>query len=244
MAGALTLGPRLPAGDGPASLNFREPRRNYKVVQRGSRTVMVEAQLQEEAPDIARSALDRLDKNIARALDALPKHTRASLARLPFYLMYGPKAREGGKDNGLDYVRKGQPDHHKELDPRWSDSIVIYCAENYARISNLWSLKAIVHEFGHAHHLHNFPDRQPDILRAYDLAKERGLYRGVKHDDGPKRDGYATTNHLEYFAELSCIYFARCNYAPVDRAELRNYDPVGYRMIETIWKVEEPKKSP
>jgi hypothetical protein len=244
MAGAVALGPRLFAGDGPAAVNFREPRRNYKGVQRGGRTVRVEAPLQDQAPDLARRALDRLDKNVAKALAALPNHARASLDKLPFYLMYGPKARDGGKDNGLDYVRKGQPDHHKELDPRWSDSIVIYCADNYVKISDLWALKAIVHEFSHAYHLHNYADRQAEILRAYDLAMERGLYRGVKHNDGQKRDGYATTNHLEYFAELSCIYFARCNYAPVDRAELRKYDPVGCRMIETIWKVDEPLKSP
>jgi hypothetical protein len=238
MAGAMAIGTGVLAGDGPSPVNFREPRRSYKVVLRSGRTVMVEAPLQDQAPDLARRALDRLDKNVAKALDTLPKHARASLDKLPFYLMYGPKARDGGKDNGLDYVRKGQPDHHKELDPRWSDSIIIYCADNYVKLSDLWALKAIVHEFSHAYHLHNYADRQAEILRAYDLAMERGLYRGVKHADGGLRDGYATTNHLEYFAELSCIYFARSNYTPIDRLALRKYDPVGYQMIETIWKVD------
>jgi hypothetical protein len=240
MAGALTLGPRLLAGDRPAPLNFREPRRNYKVVRLGNRTVMVEAPLQAEAPDVAERAVDRLDKNITKALDELlPNHARPSLAKLQFYLMYGPKARDGGKDDGLEYVRKGQPDRQKELDPRWSESVVVYCTETYVSLSDLWALKLVVHEFGHAYHLHHHPERQPDIVRAYDLAMDRGLYRGVKHADGKLRDAYATTNHLEYFADLSCIYFARNNYAPINRTELRNYDPVGYQMIETIWKVDD-----
>ena len=31
------------------------------------------------------------------------------------------------------------------------------------------------------------------------------------------RKAYAATNHLEYFAELSCMYFVGCNYEPFDR---------------------------
>ncbi|MGP0068554.1 MAG: hypothetical protein ACLQGP_33765 [Isosphaeraceae bacterium] len=49
---------------------------------------------------------------------------------------------------------------------------------------------------------------------------------------------YAITNQLEYFAELSCMYFVQCNSKPSDRAQLKDYDPVGYAMIRKMWCVE------
>ena len=65
-----------------------------------------------------------------------------------------------------------------------------------------------------------------------------GLYHGVKDDEGKIVDkAYATVNQLEYFAELSCMYFVGCNYQPFDREELQTYDPKGYAMIEQMWDV-------
>ncbi len=37
-------------------------------------------------------------------------------------------------------------------------------------------------------------------------------------------------------AELSAIYFVGGNYYPYDRAQLKKYDPVGYKMVEDLWK--------
>ena len=79
--------------------------------------------------------------------------------------MYGPKAPGGGKDNGLEYMHPRNPSDRPELDPRWGDSIVVFCAENYVNLSDLWAIKAIVHEFAHAYQLHNWPEDQPEILR-------------------------------------------------------------------------------
>jgi len=48
---------------------------------------------------------------------------------------------------------------------------------------------------------------------------------------------YAAQNQLEYFAELSAMYFVGCNYPPANRSELKAYDPAGYDMIERYWDV-------
>jgi hypothetical protein len=64
------------------------------------------------------------------------------------------------------------------------------------------------------------------------------LYHGVKNDKGTTVEkAYAATNQLEYFAELSCMYFVGCNYQPFNRRELQAYDPVGYAMIEKMWEL-------
>jgi len=54
------------------------------------------------------------------------------------------------------------------------------------------------------------------------------------------QQAYAAQNHLEYFAELSCAYFVGCNYAPFNRAELKEYDPAGFALIEALWQANGP----
>jgi hypothetical protein len=154
--------------------------------------------------------------------------------------MYGPKARNGGKDNGLEYFQKNAPEHHRELDPRWGDAIVIYFAQNYVAITDLWALKALFHEIAHAYQLEQWPEKQPDILAAWENARNSKLYLNVRDVETGKRlpSAYALTNQLEFFAELSCMYFVRCNYEPSNQKQLKAYDPVGYAMIRKMWKVE------
>jgi hypothetical protein len=158
--------------------------------------------------------------------------------------MYGPKAREGGKDNGLDYIQKASPASHNELDARWGDAVIVYCAQNYLDQSDFWALKAVFHELSHAYHLHHWPEAQSDIVLAYTGAMKRGLHHNVPDDSGKRLDSsYAATNALEYFAELSCMYFVGCNYKPFNRDELKKYDPAGFAMIEKLWKLAPTRKA-
>jgi hypothetical protein len=75
-------------------------------------------------------------------------------------------------------------------------------------------------------------------MAAYRHAQRGGLYRHVRGEQGhPLENAYAMANQLEYFAELSCMYFAACNYFPRRRQELQVYDPVGYAMIGRMWRL-------
>jgi hypothetical protein len=235
-----------PAAPAPKpAVNFREPQRTYKAVPLGQWTVMVEQQLPAENPELAKLALARLESKLGVMLAALPSPARPRLEKLPIFLMYGPKATGGGKDNGAEYFQGNAPEHHKLLDPRWKSCVVIYCAKNYVQQSELWSVKLLVHEFAHAHHMEQWPEKQPDILRAWNHAVEYGLYRQDKDNKGKLfYPGYAITNQLEYFAELSCMYFVGCNYPPVNREELKTYDPTGYDMIEKMWGIKEADPPP
>ena len=84
--------------------------------------------------------------------------------------------------------------------------------------------------------MQQWPEKQPDIVRAWQHARDNNLYRNVldRYTKQTVASAYALTNQLEYFAELSCMYFVRCNYEPSDRKELEEYDPVGYEMIRKI----------
>ncbi|MCX5682110.1 MAG: hypothetical protein NT049_00265, partial [Planctomycetota bacterium] len=170
-----------PAAPAPKPVvNFREPARTYNTVQLGQWTVMVEQQLQADDPDLAKQTLARLEGKLGVLLAALPDPARPRLQKLPIYLMYGPKAKDGGYNNGAEYFQKTAPEHNQNLDPRWKNCVVIYSARNYVQLSELWSVKLLAHEFAHAHHLQQWPEKQPDILQAWNHAVECGLYRQEK----------------------------------------------------------------
>ena len=217
-------------------IDYRDPPRQYVEARASEWTVFVEKQLQDDNAALAKKAMTRLEKKLGEMLKALPEPSHADLKKVPIYLMYGPKAKGGGRGNGAAYFQKKAPENRKQLDPRWGSCVVIYSAENYAGLTEFWALKVLVHEFAHAHHLEHWPENHPGILRAWEGAMTRGLYKGVKDDKEKIIDkAYASVNQLEYFAELSCMYFVGCNYQPFNRKELAAYDPDGYAMIESLW---------
>ncbi|HEY9793599.1 MAG TPA: hypothetical protein V6D22_24585 [Candidatus Obscuribacterales bacterium] len=226
----------------PSIIDFRFPQRGYTVTHPGVITAYVENQLLRDNPAIAEKAVSRLNENARAALSLLPEQYRAELRQIPFYVLYGPKSRGGGHANGLEYFGFGAPHYSAGVDERWSNCIVVYCAENYANLSDLWALKAVMHEYGHAHQLLHWKERQPDIYQAWQNAVKSGLYCNVKGSDGstiPR--AYALKNQLEYFAELTCMYEGTCDYFPFNRNELKAYDPQGYRMIQLMWSSQPPQ---
>ena len=219
-----------------APVDFNHPPRDYVTNRIREWTVLEERQLVDEAPALARNAFYRLARKLGEAQAVLPAAAWPHLHRLKFFIMYGVASTNGGRDNGLEYFQKTAPHFRSDLDPRMASSIVIYSATNYVWLSEFWALKALVHELAHAYHLEQWPESRSDIYDAWKHAEELGLYRDVKDDQGQTlKQAYALQNHLEYFAELSCMYFVGCNYAPFNRTELKTYDPVGYDLVEKLW---------
>jgi hypothetical protein len=103
----------------------------------------------------------------------------------------------------------------------------------------------LLHELAHAvHHVVvGFDNR--DVLFAYKQAMDRRLYDRVQTENGGLERAYAATNAREYFAELTCAYLDRCYYFPFTREDLRDHDPTGYRLMESVWgkQKEEPRKA-
>jgi hypothetical protein len=104
----------------------------------------------------------------------------------------------------------------------------------------------VFHELAHAYH-DRFLDRgfaTPAIVAAYQKAMDAGLYAKVMFWDGRERDGYARTNPMEYFAELSEAYFGCNDMFPFVRGELRQYDRQGFEAIEVAWGLGGPREPP
>ncbi|MBA3313795.1 MAG: hypothetical protein M3552_00470 [Planctomycetota bacterium] len=97
----------------------------------------------------------------------------------------------------------------------------------------------VLHELAHGYHdrfiEHGYENKVISVALA--KSKDAGLYGEVDHIAGKKRDHYAATNPMEYFAESSESYFGKNDFFPYDRAELQAYDPDALRLMEELWGV-------
>ena len=213
-------------------VDFNNPPREYASHSMRGWSVLVEKQLIDESPLVARAAMRRLEEKLGVLATKFPKANLPELRKIKIFLMYGPQAKGGGRASGLEYFSQAAAKHYKYIDPKMASSIVIFDASNYSRISDLWAIKALAHEFGHAHHLENWPEIQPDIYDTWERAMKAGLYSEIRKEDRRAHvANYAAQNHLEYFAELTAMYFVGGNYFPYDRPRLKKYDPAGHALI-------------
>ncbi|MGD0536928.1 MAG: hypothetical protein ABSC03_04695 [Verrucomicrobiota bacterium] len=222
-------------------VNFREPERSYAMTNLNGWTLQLEQELLDRQPVLAQRAANRLAAKLAGVMDLLPRRAHGVLRRLPVFLLLGEESVHGGHDNGAEYFQRQAPDHWPLLDRRWRSALVVYSAPNYDQLSEQWATRVLVHELAHAWQLEQWPEKQPDILGAWEQAVQKGLYLKVKAANGSVIErAYAMENQLEYFAELSMAYFWRGEYEPLDRAALRERDPAGFAMIEKMWGIHGP----
>ena len=215
--------------------DFRTPARDY-VAATSQWHVLVEKVFMERRPERAASALKKLETALGSVFLSLPEIPRQKLEAVDFYLLWGKASPHGGRASGMSYIRKGEPERYPHLDPQWGHSIIIFSAENLLFLDDLWTRKALMHELAHAWHLSNWPEKHPPILDAWSSSEKKQLYREVRdYKSAIIPAAYAGKNQLEYFAELSAIYFVGGNYEPFHRSGLREYDPAGFAMVETLW---------
>lgn len=93
----------------------------------------------------------------------------------------------------------------------------------------------ILHELAHAYHDQVLSFDHPDVLKVFNEAKEKGIYEDVLLFTGRSVRHYALTNHKEYFAETTEAYLGVNDFYPFVRAELKEHDPSGFALMETVW---------
>lgn len=93
----------------------------------------------------------------------------------------------------------------------------------------------LLHELSHGYHDRVLGYDEPRINEAFRQAQKSGGYDKVRHIDGSMKKHYAIENEKEYFAELTEAYFGTNDFYPFVKAELKEHDPEGFRLIETLW---------
>ena len=217
-------------------VDYARPLRDYFCRRVSGWSVLVEQEMLDKDPATAQKAIARLEGKLKEVRDLLPTHAIRRLQAVPIFLMFGEQSTHDGKSEGAQFFSQAAPRYFKNLDPRMGGSVVIYSAKHFTTMTEFGSLKLLLHELSHAWHLEQWSENRSDILMAYNSAKDKGLYRNVRKSDGSNlEETYASVNHLEYFAELSCIWFAGNDHFPFDRGDLKLYDQAGHELIRKLW---------
>lgn len=93
----------------------------------------------------------------------------------------------------------------------------------------------ILHELAHAYHDQFLGFDHPDILAAFEKAKQEKQYEDVLLYTGKHVQHYGLSNHKEYFAEGTEAYFYRNDFYPFVRAELREHDRQLHDVLKRVW---------
>ena len=121
-------------------------------------------------------------------------------------------------------------------DPRLTRKVHIPQARELVSRSQLLKHPAVIlHELAHAYHDQILSFDHPEVIAAYNKAKEAGTYESVLLYTGKKVKHYGLTNHKEYFAEGTEAYFYRNDFYPFVRAELKEHDPTLHDVLVKIW---------
>ena len=121
-------------------------------------------------------------------------------------------------------------------DPRLEKKVHITRAASLLERHHMVKHPAVIlHELAHSYHDQVLGFDEPRLKAAYEQAMEAGLYQEVLDYKGRKVKHYATTTVMEYFAEGTEAYFYRNDFYPFVRAELKEYDPTLYKLLEEIW---------
>jgi hypothetical protein len=85
-------------------------------------------------------------------------------------------------------------------------------------------------------------DRNPKLAaktgEAYAKAKAGGKYKSVLRFDGKRPAHPAISSQKRYFAEMMKSYFLVNDRYPFIRCELKDQDPLGYKLIADLWEGE------
>ncbi|NRB40192.1 MAG: hypothetical protein HRU20_17290 [Pseudomonadales bacterium] len=215
--------------------SFRYPIRNYDNVD-SHYTIYIESS--DKAEDIQRQkkAVIKLENALDYIFSQLPQHSRTKLETVDYYIMLGKRSAFGGESSGMRYISKGGVKRYSLHDQRWDNSVVIYSVDNFLYHGKLWTNQPLCHELAHAWHLLNWPPKHSPIFETWMHSRHSSLYLSVKdHKGRTVSPAYASTNQLEYFADLSSMFFVGASYYPFDKTRLKQYDPKGYALIAELW---------
>lgn len=194
-------------------------------------TVHVESELVDNQKPLWSAAEAELRRQFQSIDRVVPDGPLSSLHKIQFWIHV-----KSPETIGLAYHPGAQWLVDHKMNPAMAKGIEIGIAKNFVS----WSYEqpwCVLHELAHSYHnLHlakGFENEK--VLEAYRAAMKNKIYESVRYSNGGLQKAYATTNQMEYFAELSEAYFGTNDFYPFVKAELTNADPKGFELMESIW---------
>jgi len=208
----------------------------FKLVSSGF-TLIVSREVYDQSDKLDGHPLGCLQSELQLIASLLPDATAKALAKVPIWVEW-------------DHILPGSPSvlavyfglgseslGFRGIDPQKAKCVCIQTLRRIYLMKSRDKLRqtVLLHELAHAVHQQLLGDGNPLVSNAYKQAMTRSLYAKVEHLGGAKKNGYATTNDAEYFAELSCCYLDKIDYYPFKPSELREYDSPGYELMTRVW---------
>lgn len=163
---------------------------------------------------------------------AVPAPALAKLRRVPIWIhLTSPETKCAAYHPGAQWLTE-----HK-MNPAMAKGFEIGNADNFIAWTHQqpWM---VLHELAHAYHDQFLPQGfdNPDLKAAYEAAKASKKYEKALVWSGERISHYGMNNPMEFFAEASEAYFGQNDFFPFVRAELRDYDPATFALVERLWK--------
>lgn len=185
-------------------------------------------------PKVAENAdlLDRVLKEISVQLHLVklrvPAGPMAGMQKVPIWLEDVPGRPAGQYHPSGDWLSKNG------YLPVKAKAVEIQATAKLADVKRR-QMNTLMHELCHAYHDRVLGFDNQEIRDAHQRALAGRKYDSVLFHDGNKVRHYALTNPNEFFAELSETYFGFNDFYPFVRAELKEFDPQSYELLERIW---------
>jgi hypothetical protein len=226
----LTIFLSLPAlATAPASQPSFTPTSNYTRKEIRGWTVLVNNDLLSGQPKVADKVLELLDAKLLDLTRVVPAAAVEKLQHVPIWLeLNNPKVPGGCYHPSREWLVG------HDFNPEKAKAVEFGNAKNFLT----WSREQpnlVLHEMAHAYHDQVLGFDNPEIRKAFDKAKEEGLYESVLRINGHKERAYAMNTVQEYFAELSEAYFGTNDFYPFVKAEVKEHDPRMYALLEKVW---------
>ncbi len=192
--------------------------------------------IEEEATDLEK-ALPLLQAQLAEIVRLVPAKAVAEMQKVPLWINPEyPNKRAGAEyHHGADWLR----DHGR--DPVMAKGVEFTNVRNFETETRRMPNFAL-HELAHAYHDRFLGFENAEIEAAFQKARASGKYDQVLRQDseGRKRldKAYAMTNAKEYFAECTEAFFARNDFSPFTREELKQHDPEMLALLGKLWGAE------
>ncbi|MEL7369897.1 MAG: hypothetical protein AAFN74_13345 [Myxococcota bacterium] len=197
-------------------------------------TVMMGASLY--ADRLAPAVYETLASDLQVIQDLLPSAVVAKLRQVKFWMERNRRAFVGVYHSSPGWLRlNGYPE-------KWARGVHFGVARTFLDLEDIQPavvLHELAHAWDHLEHDYGFPA----VQSAYDAALNSGIYDEVPYILGGVSEAYATTNSVEYFAELSEAFHStgppgsfQNDFFPYDREELRAHDPLGFAAVDAAWR--------
>ncbi len=198
-------------------------------------TVMVEDDLIDDQ-SLYNSVMAKLENDLNYMIEVVPAKAIEATKTTKIWMDYDSETIGGVGGKGACYYQSAGYLVRFNQEIAKVHGIEVFDAKEYLTWKGIVG-SVIIHEFAHSYHFRALTDLEDgDVWAAYAGALLKEKYNKVEFRYQPELvKAYAMTNRYEYFAELSEAYFKLNNYYPHTAAELKEFDPIGFELMEQMW---------